>query len=369
MKRHALLAAFCAALMAVPALAAETADPKIQIAILLDTSGSMDGLINQTREQLWKIVNTFASAKRDGKPARLELALYQYGNDGIPATVHHVQQMSGLTVNLDKVSEQLFALRTNGGNEYCGAAIMHAMNELEWSSRPGDLKLIYIAGNEPFDQGPVAYQQVVKQAISRGIVINTIHAGDEATGVAQHWKDAAKLADGSFLTIDQNRAVVRIDAPQDAELAKLNGQLNKTYLGYGARGGESAARQAEQDKNASSLSAGAMATRAAAKASALYDNSEWDLVDAKKAGRKLEEIPAEALPQPMQAMKPIERQAFVEAKEQERAALQAQIAKLAKDRDSYVQAELKKKAPAGKAVDDAVIESAKKEAEARNFSF
>ena len=247
MKRFSLLAACCAALMAVPCLATESkpasAEPKIQIAILIDTSSSMDGLINQTREQLWKIVNTFATAKRDGRRAKLELALYQYGNDGLSASNHYVKKMSDLTSNLDKVSEQLFALRTNGGEEWCGAVIQHAMKELEWSGNPSDLKLIYVAGNEPFDQGPVAYREVVKQAISRGIVVNTIHAGDEPSGISGHWKDAATLADGAFLTIDQNRAVVRIDAPE----GRYDFQ-NKYYtdvVKYGIPCGLAAAEEAE----------------------------------------------------------------------------------------------------------------------------
>lgn len=371
MKRNALLAACCAALMAVPCFAAESKpDPKIQIAILIDTSSSMDGLINQTREQLWKIVNTFATAKRDGKRAKLELALYQYGNDSLSANNHYVKKMSDLTSNLDKVSEQLFALRTNGGEEWCGAVIQHAMKELEWSGNPSDLKLIYIAGNEPFDQGPVAYREVVKSAIAKGIVVNTIHAGDEATGVSQHWQDAAKLADGAFLTIDQNRAIARVDAPQDAELAKLNDALNKTYIGYGPQGGEAMARQAAQDKNAQGMSTGSLATRAAAKASAQYNNSDWDLVDAKKEGKKVADMPAAALPAPMQAMKPAEREAFVEEKSKERAELQAKIAKLAKDRDAFVSAEMKKQAEkGGKAMDEAVIESATSKAKAANYEF
>lgn len=372
MKRNALLAACCAALMAVPCFAAESKpDPKIQIAILIDTSSSMDGLINQTREQLWKIVNTFATAKRDGKRAKLELALYQYGNDGLKADNHYVQKMSDLTSNLDKVSEQLFALRTNGGEEWCGAVIQHAMKELEWSGNASDLKLIYIAGNEPFDQGPVAYREIVKQAISRGIVVNTIHAGDQATGVSQKWQDAAKLADGAFLTIDQNRAVARVDAPQDAELARLNEQLNGTYIGFGSQGGEAMARQQAQDKNAQGMSAGSLATRAAAKASAQYNNADWDLVDAKKEGKKVADMPVAALPAPMQAMKPAEREAFVEQKSAERAELQAKIAKLAKDRDSYVSTELKKQAskPGAKAMDEAVIESATSKAKAANYEF
>ncbi|MCA2977450.1 MAG: VWA domain-containing protein [Myxococcaceae bacterium] len=374
MPRLSLLAASCAALLAFPCLATEASpgprEPKIQLAILIDTSGSMDGLINQTREQLWKIVNTFAAAKRDGKRAKLELALYQYGNDGLSASSHFVKKMSGLTSNLDQVSEQLFALRTNGGEEWCGAVVQHALQELEWSRHPGDLKLIYVAGNEPFDQGPIDYRGVVKQAIARGIVVNTIHAGDEAAGIAGHWRDAAALADGSFLTIDQDRAVARVDAPQDAELARLNEQLNQTYVAYGRLGVQAAARQVAQDANARGMSAASVASRTAAKVSGAYRNEDWDLVDAQARGQKASAMPTEALPEPLRAMAPADRDAFIQTKAKEREALAAKISALAKERDAWVAAELKKQASSGgKAMDDALLESATEKAKAANFSF
>lgn len=372
MKRMSLLAACVAALTAVPCLADtdKPADPKIQIAILLDTSSSMDGLINQTREQLWKIVNTFATAKRDGKRPKLELALYEYGNDNLSASKDYVRRVVPLTTDLDKVSEALFGLKTNGGEEYCGAVIQHATKELEWSSRPGDLKLIYIAGNEPFTQGPVNFQTSVKATIGRGIVVNTIHAGTEAEGISGQWMAAAKLADGNYLFIDQNRAVARVDAPQDAQLAALSAKLNDTYVAYGAGGKAAVARQEAQDKNAEGMSASAASTRAAAKASAFYDNSGWDLVDAKKKGAKVADMPAEALPAPMQKMDAKEREKYVEEKSKERAELQAQIAKLSQERDAYVQSELKKRAKdAPKTMDDALIESAKAQAAKAAYSF
>jgi hypothetical protein len=375
MKRLSLLAAALAAVMAVPCLAAGGAaagdakpQPKIQIAILLDTSSSMDGLINQTREQLWRIVNTFATAKRDGQRAKLELALYEYGNDGLPAANHFVRKVVPLTTDLDKVSEALFKLKTNGGEEYCGAVIGHATTELEWSGSPQDLKLIYIAGNEPFTQGPVHFQETVKTAISRGIVVNTIHAGTEQEGVSGQWATAAKLADGNFLFIDQNRAVARIDAPQDAELAKLSLDLNKTYVAYGRAGKEAAQRQVAQDANAGAMSAGSVAMRAKSKASAVYNNSGWDLVDAKKEGKPMGSIAEAELPAELQKMGEKEREAWVDAKAKERAELQAKITKLSAERDAYVAAEQKKQASAGsKTLDDALLESAKAQATKRAY--
>lgn len=380
MFRKSLLAACAAALTAAPCLADAKpvdpkpaieskimAEPKIQIAILLDTSGSMDGLINQTREQLWRIVNTFATAKKEGKRPRLELALYQYGNDGISAEQHHVQRIVPLTTDLDKVSEALFKLSTNGGNEYCGAAISHALGELEWSPNPKDLKLVYIAGNEPFTQGPISFKESVKTAIGRGIVVNTIHAGTQQQGIADSWAEAAKLADGNFLFIDSNRAVARVDAPQDVEIAKLNESLNKTYIGYGTKGKEAVARQEAQDKNAGGMSASSLSTRAAAKSSAMYRNGDWDIVDAKKEGRAVSEA---ELPAELKAMDQKEREKFIAEKAEERAKLQKQIGELSAKRDEYVQAELKKRAKdSSKSMDDALIESARTQAVKADYAF
>jgi len=378
--RHSLLTACVAVMTLVSSVVladvaplrgpAPQAEPKIQVAVLLDTSGSMDGLINQTREQLWKIVNTFATAKRDGKRPRLELALYDYGNDGNPATNDYVRRVVPLTTDLDKVSEALFALKTNGGSEYCGAAIAHATKELEWSRDPHDLKLIYIAGNEPFTQGSTRFQDSVKAAIERGIVVNTIHAGTESEGISGQWLAAAKMADGNYLFIDQNRAVARVDAPQDAELARLSGQLNQTYIAYGSSGGEAVRRQAAQDKNASAASPSSSAARAASKASVAYDNSNWDLVDAKKNGKGLGSIAKEDLPAEMRSMGEEEREKFVTEKSKARTEIQGQIAKLAAERETYVKAELQKVSVAGpKTMDDALLESAKEQAKKKGLSF
>ncbi len=385
MRRLSLLASFVVVLMAVPALAKSPApekaadpvisaekEPRIQLAILLDTSGSMDGLINQTREQIWKIVNTFATAKKNGKRPRLELALYEYGNDRLSRENGFITQHSGFTTNLDLVSEKLFALKTSGGDEFCGQVIDKVTRDLSWSQDKGDLKLIYIAGNESFSQGPVPYTESVKRAIGQGIVVNTIHAGDARTGINDHWEDGAKLADGNFIAIDQNQKVAYVAAPQDAEIARLGVELNKTYVGYGRQAPAAAARQMAQDKNAEGSSAGVATLRAVSKSSGFYDNSDWDLVDAKKKGKKLEAMPAAELPKEMAELKPEERNAFVEKKEKERAEIQSKIGALNAEREKFVAAEQKKAAAkpnAPKTLDSAVVESVKAQGVKAEWSF
>jgi hypothetical protein len=203
------------------------------------------------------------------------------------------------------------------------------------------------------------------------VVVNTIHAGDEASGISGKWKEAALLADGNFLTIDQNKAIAHVAAPQDQQLAQLGEELNKTYLGYGADAPAAMERQAAQDKNARGMSLGSASTRAVTKSSANYDNSEWDLVDAKKKGKAdLAKLPVAALPEPMKAMKPAEREAFVEEKAKERAELQAKIVRLNAERDQFVKAEQKKQgAKKADTLDEALLESARAQGAKSAFSF
>jgi hypothetical protein len=109
-----------------------TDTPLVQIAVLLDTSSSMSGLIEQAKTQLWKLVNEFITAKQDGKTPVVQVALYEYGKSSLRAEEHWIRQIQPLTRDLDKVSEDLFALTTNGGDEYCGAVIQRAVKDLAW---------------------------------------------------------------------------------------------------------------------------------------------------------------------------------------------------------------------------------------------
>src|SRR5882672_999007 len=106
--------------------------PVVQIAILLDTSGSMQGLIEQAKGQLWKIVNEFINAKQNGKRPELEVALFEYGQDKLAARDGYIRLIAPLTNDLDKISEELFKLTTSGGDEYCGWVIKDAVERLAW---------------------------------------------------------------------------------------------------------------------------------------------------------------------------------------------------------------------------------------------
>ncbi|MEX2216357.1 MAG: vWA domain-containing protein [Phycisphaeraceae bacterium] len=346
--------------------------PVIQLAILLDTSNSMDGLIDQAKSQLWKVVNQFIAVQRDGQRPLLQVALFEYGNDSLSAKENHIRLVLPLTDDLDKVSQELFALKTNGGEEYCGAVIKAAIERLEWSKNNADLKVVYIAGNEPFGQGPIDFRESCKSAITKGIQINTIFCGNVAEGINTNWKDGAVLADGQFISIDSNVRVVDIEAPQDKELAALNTKLNGTFVPYGKHGEEGKANQAAQDANSAGLSGANLAQRAVAKGSANYRNSMWCLVDAITLDNvDITKVKEEDLPENMKKMSMDERKAYLEGKKKEREDLQKQMAALSIDRQKYVDEAMKKEAEkTGKeTLDSAVIKSVRKQAEAKNYKF
>ncbi len=352
--------------------AAPGARPVVQIALLLDTSGSMDGLIHQARAHLWNVINQFATAKQGGVRPDLRVALYEYGNDSLPAAEGYIRQIVPFTDDLDKVSQELFALKTNGGSEFCGQVIRHAATTLDWSKGKSDFKAIFIAGNEEFTQGPVNYTEACKEAITRGIVVNTIHCGDEQSGVNGKWRDGATLADGSFVCINQNKTVIAINAPQDQAIAKLNSELNDTYVGYGDEGQKGKDRQVAQDAAAEAAAPGASQLRAAAKAGGYYSNASWDLVDAVRDQRvKLEDLKPEQLPEPVRKLSVEDRRKYVEGLGAKRAKVQDELKKLAAEREQYVQAERAKlaKEKGEKSLDEAIVDTIKAQAQKKGYVF
>lgn len=314
--------------------------PTVDVALLLDTSNSMDGLISQAKNQLWTIVRQFAKAKREGKTPRLRVALFEYGNTGLPASEGYIRQVVPLTDNLDELSEALFGLSTNGGDEYCGQVIDEACKRLDWCREPNTYKAIFIAGNEPFTQGSVDYRDACRKAIQSGVIVNTIHCGDRNSGISGKWKDGADLAEGKFFNIDQDRTIVHVHCPQDEIILKLNAQLNETYLWFGSKGEREAtrARQEGQDRSASREGSSTAVERVAAKATSIYNNAERDLVDyvAQNPNAAVGDLEAGQLPVEMQNMNEQERKDYVEKFAARRKDLQAQIARLTREREEYV---------------------------------
>ncbi len=341
----------------------------VDLVICLDTSGSMSGLIESAKQKLWAVVNELATAKPHPK---LRVALYQYGNDGLNKENGWVQRICELTGDLDAVYGKLFALRTNGGTEYVARVVRAATMELDWSKDKDALRIIFVAGNEPATQDKkYPLKDVCAAAAGKGIIINTIHCGDEATGRRTGWADVARWADGRYAAIDQNHGTVVINTPHDQKLAALSRELNTTYVAFGVRGRAGAALQTEQDNNAATLNPAAEAQRAAAKSSHMYSNAVWDLVDAsKEKDFDLAKVEAKDLPEQMRKMSLPEREAYIAKQTKRRAEVQAQIKRLSTLRDEHVKKEMEKKGLSEKSSFDAALRAAiREQAKRNNFTF
>lgn len=341
----------------------------IKVALLLDTSGSMSGLINQAKAKLWEIVNELSYAKYGIKKPDLEIALYEYGNDGLSNKKGFIRKVLHFSNDLDEISEKLFSLTTNGGEEYCGQVIQTSLNELEWGKNKNDLRLIFIAGNEPFTQGEINYKDAIINAKEKDITINTIFCGDFRNGISGKWQDGATIGGGDYMTINHNKKIVHIVTPFDDEIIILNKKLNKTYIYYGNDGFSKYSNQKIQDSNAESLDEVVIVKRAISKSSRLYSNSAWDLVDADK-NKKIDytKIKRQKLPKELQNKSVSEIKIYVKEQAKKRKEIQNKIKELDLKRRKFI-TKKQKEGNKNNELDNVMIKAIKRQAKLKNYSW
>ncbi|MCB0456787.1 MAG: VWA domain-containing protein [Flavobacteriaceae bacterium] len=339
----------------------------IKVALLLDTSNSMDGLIDQAKAQLWEIVNELSYAKCKHEQPNLEIALYEYGNDNLSEREGYLRKILPFTNDLDDISKELFSLTTNGGSEYCGTVIKASLDQLDWGNDADDLKMIFIAGNEPFTQGKIDYRDAANMAKEKDVVVNTIFCGDYTHGINSKWKDGAQLAYGDYMAINHNQQTVHIPSPYDDLILQLNIQLNGTYVPYGHYGREKVAEQEIQDDNASTYGKANAVKRTVSKSSHFYKNESWDLVDAEsEEGFSYDKLKKEDLPENLKGKSKAEIKAYVQKQKAERERIQNEIAKLNEQRRAFIANE-KKNTTNG--LESAMIEALKKQAQKKNYTW
>lgn len=350
----------------------------IDLVLCLDTSNSMDGLIDSAKIKLWDIVNELARLK---PTPDLRVALYSYGNDNYAPASGWVKKEIDLTADLDDVYKALNTLRTRGGTELVARVTRAALAEQPWSRDRGALKLLFVCGNEPVDQDrQVTLDAAADLARGPGVIVNTIYCGRGDSHEARGWAMFAEKCGGKALTIDQNRAVAAA-VPKtefDDQILKLGDDLGKTYLAYGKGGAERFQNQKEQDSNALKAAPAAPGAapqaalaRAASKAGDLYRNDRWDLIDKMKGDKAFDpaRLPEADLPDELKKLPPADRAAFVQKKADERAALQKRIAELTARRQQKLD-ELRAKGPqnpADQALDEAVKAVVRDQARAAGF--
>ncbi|MEA5557659.1 vWA domain-containing protein [Nodularia spumigena] len=344
----------------------------IEVVFVLDTTGSMSGLLEGAKQKIWSIASTIATAQ-PRPTVRMGLVGYRDVGDA------YVTTRTELTEDLDLVYAELMKFEAGGGGdtpESVNQALHEGVTKQPWSSDPNALKLIYLVGDAPpqmhYPQD-VKYTESCSTAASSGIIINTIQCGTmaETTPV---WQEIARLAEGEYFAIEQDGGVIVVATPFDADLARLGAQLGETTLGYGSRADQNASmrKRSVGREIADAAPVAAQAERAnylTSESGKLSAFGEFDLVEALRNNTvSLESIPTDELPEELRALSLDERKARIDTLTSQRAALQQQIAELAAKRDTYLKQELTTRGTKG-GFDEKVVESLRSQAKRVGIRF
>jgi hypothetical protein len=321
----------------------ENKRPKIQVAILLDVSNSMDGLIEQAKSQLWNMVKILGRVRCDNENPEIEVALFEYGRSTNSGYEGYVKHIAGFTKDLDQLGIELNSLTTNGGDEYCGYVMNTSLEKLNWDTSTASYKVIFIAGNESFLQGNISYTIACNKAREKGIIVNTIYCGDWKQGLAEHWNLGAECGNGSFTIINQDAKQEFIPSPYDSALYLLNNQFNDTYVYYGNAGKPRSKKMMQMDTvaHADPNDINKILNYVIVKSNRQLRNDEsWDLASVyeKDSTGKLE-FDKKTLPDSLQNKTDEQIQQIVSKKALERIRVRKEIDSLSKLRDLYIATE------------------------------
>ena len=316
-----------------------TANPKVDVVFVLDTTGSMGGLIQTAKEKIWSIATTMASAQQTPE-IRIGLVAYRDRGDS------YVTKIVDLSDDLDSVYASLMDFEANGGGdtpESVNKALYDAVHNMSWSQEDQAYQVIFLVGDAPphMDYNEVRYPQIVASALEKGIVINTIQCGEIPSAIGP-WTQIASLGHGIFFQVEQAGGSVAYTTPFDEEIADLSAKLDDTRLYYGTEEEKEKMRGkvAATDKLhavasfASRARRGVFNVSAGGRTNLLGDN---ELVAAVASGTvDLNELDEDALPEALKPMARAEQEAFVAELSEERADLQRQIRDLSQDRVGYL---------------------------------
>jgi len=314
--------------------------PKIEVVFVLDTTGSMSGLIKAAKEKIWSIASTMAQAET---APEIKMGLVGYRDRGD----QYITKVIDLSADLDSMYSKLMDFRAAGGGdgpESVNQALYESVHKMSWSQGEDVYKVVFLVGDAPAHmdyQDDVKYPETIKIAGHKGIVINAIQSGNNRMAT-KNWQRIASLGQGDYFQVGQSGNAVAIATPYDDELAELSIKIDRTRIYYGTATDKikQEAKVAASSKLHKESSKASQARRATFNASASGKSNflgEKELVEEIASGAlELDSIKKAELPVAMQAMKPAAQQAYVKEKAAERQKLHSQIKKLSEKRDGYL---------------------------------
>jgi hypothetical protein len=339
-------------LLARTSVAAARADnkpvkPRIDVCFVLDTTGSMSGLIEGAKQKIWSIANDIISAKPTPE-IRIGLVAYRDRGD------EYVTRFFDLNSDIDLVYGQLQTFRAGGGGdepESVNEALLEAVQKMSWSAEKSVLKIVFLVGDAPPHMdyaNSTKYPEVCQLAVKKDLIINTVQCGNIAS-TTPFWQEIAKLSEGSYMAIAQSGNMAAIATPMDSELAALNRKLGTTLVAYG---GEKARTSLAMKQAASEAAPAAVAADRLAfnRRYGMTVQGDGELLDALQSGKlTVESLKKDQLPPELQKLDEKQLKEALDQKQKERSKLQSQIQKLTQEREQFVAAERKRLAEQGKA--------------------
>ncbi|MEM6980893.1 MAG: vWA domain-containing protein, partial [Planctomycetota bacterium] len=209
----------------------DTKPPQIEVCFVLDTTGSMGGLIQGAKDKIWSIATEMIQA--DPKP-QIRFGLIGYRDRGDD----YVTKRFDLTEDIDSIYGKLTAFKAAGGGdgpESVNQALSESVRTMDWTENSDVLKIIFLVGDAPphMDYDEVKYPKTCRKAKKKQLIINTIQCGQMA-GTAEVWQSIAQSAGGEYAAILQSGGTVALHTPHDRRIADLNMQLNATICVYGS---------------------------------------------------------------------------------------------------------------------------------------
>ena len=317
---------------------AEAEPPRIEVCFVLDTTGSMSGLIEGAKRKVWAIANGIVAT--DPTP-RVRVGLIGYRDRGD----EYVTRRFDLDGNIDAVYENLQKFKADGGGdtpESVNQALHEAIEKMSWTDDRDVSKIIFLVGDAPphMDyENELKHPELCRMAVKRNLIINTVQCGS-ISATRPVWQQIARRAEGEFVALEQDGNMRVTSTPYDEQLAMLNRRIGETMVPYGdgaarrkmgarQRASETAEAQVAADR------AGYFALKAAPSRSEV--NTGTDLTAALAAEKiDINNVKPDKLPEKLQEMGDKERRAHLEKQVAERRELKEKIKNLSAKRRDYI---------------------------------
>lgn len=331
-----------------------TGNSTLEMVFVLDTTGSMGGLLEGAKQRIWGLVNEVMQSASHPS-VRVGLVAYRDRGD------EYVSKVLRLTTDLDQVYSTLMSYRAEGGGdgpENVRRALADGVHNAGWSARSPDIaQIIFLVGDAPPHddyQDEPSTATTTAEAVKAGMIVNTIQCGN-MPGTQTAWQAIAQKGEGQCFAIAQDGGVQAIATPYDKELSELGTKIGSTFVayggGYGAGGvvyrSRAGLAQAEVEKVvAASAPPDARADRAKNKALNREAYAGDLLTSLENGSVKPDAVKDEDLPDDLKKLEPAARQKEIEKRLAERKRLRHEILQLSKLRDEFIAAARKK--PSGK---------------------